>query len=305
MARRSHRGVEPGVLTWAVAWDVALGEPPAEADPRLWMIRGAQAAAGYAPQRSRAARGAYGLAGALLLPYAAWTAARLALGIAGRIHHSLYQEVATILLKGSLSIRATAEGTVEGEEASSAAQGGVTSAPVETSTASALVRMARGLKGNVVGPLFYYALLGIPGAVAYRALRIVSEQWGERGIDDPLGAAARRMEAIASIVPSVLSALLWSATAPLVGGKARRAWEAARREAAQAERLGGGWSEGALSGALGVRVGQGDGGSAHGEARAPTADDLARARYLTYAAAGGAVGATLALVLLRHALRRR
>lgn len=300
MPARPHWSLEPGILTTAVAWDLAVGDALPEADPGAVLGRAVETLENYAPQHSRTARGVFGAAAAFLLPYLVWKGARWLLSGIAHVHVAFYQEVATLLLKAAVSIRPTVDAALEEEAAVPADPSkGPSATPSQR-----LTRLAHDLTGNVVGPLFYFAFLGVPGALAYRALRGVSDRWGRRR-DDPLGTGAARMDGAASYVPARLSAAFLAGAAGVSGGSARAAWESGRREGARDRRSNDGWSEGALAGALGVRLDPSEGPIVNKGGGEPTEEDLARARRLFYLAAGGAVGVALAVVALRHAARRR
>ena len=322
MAKRGRSGLEPSTLAWAVGWDLLLGDIPAEVNPGTLAARAADAIENNAPRRSRLARGLYGGVSAVALPYIAWTGTKWFLMATARVHTALYREMATVLLKGATSIRTTAISIREIEEEATRTrttsangsgtengarmiQEGSPPPPEETQTVSrALNRVAKSLRDDVVGPLFYFTLFGVPGAVAYRVIQAVGERWSGRG-DDPLGEGARRMMVATSLAPAMLSGLLLAGAAQALDERGNAAWETSRRQAREEGSLDEGWAEGALAGGLGVRIeGDEEAPISLGE-RAPTVDDLPRARRLFWGATAGAIGASLLIVALRHAARRR
>ena len=330
------RGHEPGTLLWAVGWDVLLGDIPEEADPVGVATRAADALEARAPQHSYVARTIYAMGAAFALPYAAWLGSKWALGAAGLIHRAVYRETATTLLKGTISIRGSLnalrdlERPEEQETADTASSDdverlmreagmgeSVTGTAQETTPdqqqkqrSHALRKLGNDFRDGVVGPLLYFAVFGIPGAVAYRVVKTVGARWRRHG-DDPLAIAARRVDTAATIAPSVATSLILSAGAQLTSQRGKEAWETSRSEAsARGNVLEGGWTEAAMAGALGVKLDaepeitdwETD---TNPEGREIEADDVEHARQLFWIATGWAVAATLAAVILRNAFTGR
>ena len=108
----------------------------------------------------------------------------------------------------------------------------------------------------VVAPLFWGALLGMPGLLGYRAVNTLDAMVGHRS---PrylrFGWAAARLDDVANWLPARLCGLLTVALAPLVGGRTTDAWQAWRRDAAQHPSPNAGVVEASAAGALGVRLG--------------------------------------------------
>lgn len=330
------RGQEPGTLLWAVGWDVLLGDIPEEADPVGVATRAADALEARAPQNSYMARTVYAMGAAFALPYAAWLGSKWVLGAAGLIHRAVYREAATALLKGAISIRGglnalrdlePQEGSETDQEAVSddvtrlmreAGMGqsvtgtaqGVSPDELQKQRSHALRKLSNDFRDGVVGPLLYFALFGIPGAVAYRVVKTVGARWRRHG-DDPLAVAARRVDSAASIAPSVAAGLFLSAGAQLTSQRGQEAWQTSRAEAgARGNVLEGGWTEAATAGALGVKLDAepevtGWQMDTNPEGRAIENEDIEQARQLFWIATAWAVAATLAAVILRGSISRR
>ena len=329
------RGQEPGTLLWAVGWDVLLGDIPEEADPVGIATRAADALEARAPQNSYVARTVYAMGAAFALPYAAWLGSKWALGAAGLVHRAVYREAATALLKGAISIRGglNALNELQHDDTREAAQEAssddverlmreagmsesVTGTAQEVSPEAlqrqrshALRKLGNDFRDGVVGPLMYFAIFGIPGAVAYRVVKTLAARWQRHG-DDPLAVAARRVDTAATIAPSVASGLILSAGAQLTSQRGQAAWDTSRAEArARGNVLEGGWTEAAMAGALGVKL---DAEpevtdwekATNPEGRSIENEDIEHARQLFWIATAWAVAATLAAVILRGAFTR-
>ena len=323
------RGMEPGTLLWAVGWDVLLGDMPEEADPTGLATRAAEAVEARAPQNSYVARTAYAMAATFALPYAAWLGSKWLLGGAGLIHHAVYREAATALLKGAISIRGGANALRDSTQPDPVDSPPDPTAPdverlireagmpdlaavaePQLQRSRALRQLGNDFRDGVVGPLLYYSIFGIPGAVAYRVIKTVSARWRRLG-EDPLAQAARRLDSAATVVPAVVTSLLLSAGAQLTAQRGAEAWEASRNEAgARGGNIDTGWTEAAMAGGLGVRMSADEATTEWPKDTNPGGrdiddDDMDHARQLFWVSTAGAVAATLTLVALRSLIARR
>lgn len=121
---------------------------------------------------------------------------------------------------------------------------------------AAVESVAENTSDAVVGPLLWGALLGVPGVVAYRTVNTLDAMVGHRSSRyRRFGWAAARLDDVANLLPSRLTALLVMAVAPLTGGDARGAWRVWRRDGSKHPSPNSGQCEAAFAGALGVRLG--------------------------------------------------
>ena len=140
-----------------------------------------------------------------------------------------------------------------------------------------------------VAPLVWAALAGVPGVLAYRAINTLDAMIGNRSPRySRFGWAAARSDDVANYLPARLTGVLAVACAPLVGGSARAAARAWRRDAARHPSPNAGVAEAAFAGALGVRLGgrtqyrhQLEIRPSLGDGPAPDAEDLRRAVRLS------------------------
>ncbi|MBB3661798.1 adenosylcobinamide-phosphate synthase [Prauserella sediminis] len=110
----------------------------------------------------------------------------------------------------------------------------------------------------VVSPLVWGAVAGLPGMLAARTVTVLGRRPGmELDIASARSAdpVARRLDEIANLVPARLTATLTTAAAPVVGGSARSAWQAWRRDTAAHPSPNAGRAEAAFAGALEIRLG--------------------------------------------------
>lgn len=118
---------------------------------------------------------------------------------------------------------------------------------------SAIESLAENLNDSVVAPLFWFALLGLPGAAAYRFANTADAMWGYRGLHGGrywgwAGKWAARADDVLSWLPARLTALLLAAAAGGVNPAAL--W----REAARTPSPNSGWPMAAMALALGVSL---------------------------------------------------
>jgi adenosylcobinamide-phosphate synthase len=116
--------------------------------------------------------------------------------------------------------------------------------------------VAENTSDALVAPLFWGAVAGLPGLVGYRAINTLDAMVGHRSPRyRHFGAASARLDDLANLVPSRLTALLTAATAPLVGGDGVGALTTWLRDGDQHPSPNSGQCEAAMAGALGVRLG--------------------------------------------------
>ena len=166
--------------------------------------------------------------------------------------------------------------------------------------------VAENTSDAVVAPLWWGAVAGLPGLAAYRAVNTLDAMVGHRSARyERFGVAAARLDDVANLVPSRLTAVLTAGLAPLVGGSIERALRTWARDGARHPSPNAGQCEAAMAGALGVRLGGRNvyAGRAEerptlGAGRRPAVLDIRRSARLS-----AAVGAATAVLAAGFALR--
>lgn len=242
----------------AFAMDLFFAEPPASFHPVVWMGRLLKRFGAWLPQGSTAgflggaalwcvgagSVGAlyYGLE-ALFRPLGA--AAYLAWGLLLFPLFSfrfLLTEVAGVetALQASLEEGRRKLSMLVSRDVSALSASDVREGAMET--------LAENLTDSVVAPLFWFALLGLPGAAIYRFANTADAMWGYRGDMEWKGKWAARADDVLNWIPARLTCLLiW------LGGFDLRLLP---DEAAKTPSPNGGWTMGAMALALGVRLGK-------------------------------------------------
>ncbi|MDD5701333.1 MAG: cobalamin biosynthesis protein [Dehalococcoidales bacterium] len=103
-------------------------------------------------------------------------------------------------------------------------------------------------------PLFYYLLLGVPGAIAYRVINTLDAMIGYHGEYEYLGKFAARLDTVVNYIPARIAALLLVASAGISRRSASSAWRIMLRDRKKTESPNAGWTMSAMAGALGVQL---------------------------------------------------
>jgi adenosylcobinamide-phosphate synthase len=292
------------VLGLAVAFDLTLGDPPNRWHPVAWMGRALGVGRGWLCR---------GAPAGLLLGGAALTLVVMALAAgAGALVSSLAARAGplgwvleAIVLKSMLSIRglamaarsvAEALGRGDLDEARRRLGVHLVSRPTAELDAGqvasgAIESVAENLTDALVAPALFFVVLGLPGALAYRALNTADTMLGYReGPLEYFGKVAARLDDVANLLPSRLAGL---ALVVAAGHRRASAWSVMMRDHAATASPNAGWTMSAMAGALDVtlekphayRLGQG---------RPPRAADIAPSIWLMVRAAGLALAMLVA-----------
>jgi adenosylcobinamide-phosphate synthase len=107
---------------------------------------------------------------------------------------------------------------------------------------------------SFVAPLFYFLILGIPGAVGYRVINTLDAMIGLHGKYEYLGKFAARLDDVVNIIPARLTGLLLVLAAWLSRKNSRAAWKVMQRDHARTASPNAGWPMSAAAGALEVQL---------------------------------------------------
>lgn len=299
----------------ALCVDLLLGEPPNALHPVAWFGW----VVGWLERRLPKEPKWPALAAGLLLTVGAMVVFAAAAGWAAygalQLGTWAYVVVAALLLKCSFSVRLlTRSGlsvseSLQREELAEARLriGRLVSRKTERLTrpqiaSAAIETVVENTTDSFIAPWLAFAVLGLPGAFAYRAINTLDSMIGFRGRFERLGKAAARLDDLVNLVPARVSALLLLVAGARLGFQVRAGFALMRREHALTASPNAGWTMGAVAGLLGVelvkpgyyRLGAGQ--------RVPEATDvLAAVRCCYLVAAFGALLA-LGLLFLRYAV---
>ena len=165
--------------------------------------------------------------------------------------HSLGQHVEAVAKTLSQSTEAARSevAKIVGRDVTALNQAGIAKAALES--------LAENASDGVVAPVFWYALLGLPGIVAYKAINTADSMIGHKS-DKYLhfGWAAAKLDDLVNLPASRLTGLLFVVAAYAQGkATAQNAWRTMRRDAPKHSSPNAGWPEAAMAGALGLQFG--------------------------------------------------
>ena len=143
---------------------------------------------------------------------------------------------------------------------------------------SAIESLAENLSDSVVAPLFWFALLGLPGAALYRFANTADAMWGYRTVRggrqwEWAGTWAARADDVLNWLPARLTGCVLALWA---GGRVLRALPA---QAGLTPSPNSGWPMAAMALALGVRLGKPGVYALNAAGRQPVASDVGQAIY--------------------------
>jgi len=164
---------------------------------------------------------------------------------------------------------------------------------------SAIESLAENLSDSVIAPLFWFVLLGLPGAALYRFANTADAMWGYPGMRGGrywqwAGKWAARADDVLSWLPARITAvLLWGVSR---GNGAR--WSDLRAQSRLTPSPNGGWPMGAMALALGVRLSKPGVYVLNAPGRTPQAADTQRAVRLASKTLLALVALAVAALLL-------
>ena len=318
--------INAAVLLLALVIDRILGEPPEAFHPVVWMGKLITLLVRLLPAKSKAVSLLAGAGIALFVPALCGGVAWLAvLGL---------RELGTIayLLGGALLLKTTFSVTELGQAAQITRRfleagdldtarrslGRLVSRNTQTLSepliaAAAIESVGENTTDSYIAPWLAFALLGLPGAVAYRAVNTLDSMIGYHGEYEYSGKAAARLDDLINLLPARFSALLLLGaglaaglsgsntsgkygTGHVEGLSVRRGWRIMRRDHGLTESPNAGWTMSALSGLLGVALEKRGHYLIGNNLRRPVAADIDAAVRLAYLAA--VLGMLTALCLL-------
>ena len=257
------------VAAGALALDMALGDPPNRYHPTAWMgsaLSVVWRASGLGPrgQRMAGAAAVISVAGAAaacaallgtalgLLPWAA--AAEAAAGVLllksavaarGMGRHAM--GVHGSLVRGDIGGARAGLATIVKRSTGGLDEGRVASGVVES--------VGENTVDGVTGPLFWFSLAGLPGALAYRAVNTADSMMGYKTpMFRDIGRFAARADTALNYLPARLTVPALAAAAALLGHDWRGALRCAAAEGGSVQSRNAGYPMAAMAGALGVRL---------------------------------------------------
>jgi adenosylcobinamide-phosphate synthase len=307
--------LDAAALALALILDITLGEPPAVVHPVVWIGKVVAWLEHRAPKVGRIAQFSYGLGMALAIP-AAFAVAGYFLAAATReLNPIAYILITGFLLKSCFAVRGLGQAAsavrekLEADETElaradlSALVSRDTSHLTPSSAASAAVEsVAENTTDSFVAPWLAFALFGLPGALAYRAVNTLDAMIGYHGNYEYLGKASARLDDVLNFVPARLSAIIIVAASPLRAHSASRALAVMSKDGSTTESPNAGLTMAAMAGALGVELEKAGHYRLGSGLRQPTAADIVESVRVMQWAAVVVCCLTFVLLMVRHAV---
>ncbi|BAE49097.1 adenosylcobinamide-phosphate synthase CbiB [Paramagnetospirillum magneticum] len=122
---------------------------------------------------------------------------------------------------------------------------------------AAIESLAENFGDGVVAPVFWYAILGLPGLLLYKTINTADSMIGHRNDKyRAFGMASARLDDLLNLIPARLAGLLLVLAAPFVPrGRPWSALVTMLRDARHHRSPNSGWPEAAAAGALGLALG--------------------------------------------------
>ncbi len=258
-----------GVLLAAVALEFTLGEPPAKLHPVVWIGNVVKTLLRFEPGGPKA-RLAFGVVVTALTCGAVVVAGSFANAalVTGVLADTPWPLLAlnALMLKSAFSVRGLWRA---GKGMRTALEDSLDAGRLELRhlcsrdpsqlerselIAATVESLAENTCDSFVAPLFYFALLGPVGALAYRAINTLDSMIGYRGRYEHTGKFAARLDDVVNFVPARIAALLWLVAAWVLRMHPARGFRIARRDRNATLSPNAGWTMAAAAGCLGVRL---------------------------------------------------
>jgi len=120
---------------------------------------------------------------------------------------------------------------------------------------AAVETIAEGTTDGITSPFFYFALFGVPGAVAFRVVNTLDSMVGYKDLDHiNIGWFSAKMDTIANYIPSRLTAILMMLSALLLRENWRKSWRILQRDRKNTASHNAGWTISTMAGALNIQL---------------------------------------------------
>ncbi|MFT5583613.1 MAG: adenosylcobinamide-phosphate synthase [Cognaticolwellia sp.] len=288
----------------ALLWDALFGEPPTRWHPVAWI---GSTISWLRPKRLEhpARNFAWGLIVAWLLPtligllgwavmHLGWVGLPLAVffcttSFSIRCLGEASEKVAQPLNQGDLEGARAGLGWLCSRDPSQLSPSELSAGTIES--------VAENASDSAVAPLFWFAILGLPGLMAYRVVNTLDAMWGYRDEREWLGKASARLDDLLNWIPArITAALLLFADIQNAQRGAAAAWS----DANSTDSPNAGWPMATMAGLLGVTLAK-PGHYTLGTGPEPKAKDIGPA-WLTCQRAMRTWGALIVITLLLGAL---
>jgi adenosylcobinamide-phosphate synthase len=182
------------------------------------------------------------------IPYGAiGTIVIAAVFLAGRSLYDHVGAVATAFAAGGLEAARIAVAKIVGRDPATLDEAGVSRAAIESA--------AENFSDGVVAPALWFAIAGLPGLLAYKAINTADSMIGHlTARHQAFGWAAARLDDVVNWPMSRIAGALVALAAPLAGGSIKHAFRIMLDDAPRHRSPNAGWPEAAMASALGLTL---------------------------------------------------
>jgi adenosylcobinamide-phosphate synthase len=255
------------ILILALILDLVLGEPPAALHPVVWMGKVISFLIKGVKNLSPGLQFIFGTGVVLFTVFLFSVPVYFLLVYLHNINLILYVIAGAVIFKTSFSLKELRRSALKikdllekknldqarfelralvGRDTSNLDNSLMVSAAVES--------IAENICDSFFAPLFFFAFLGVPGAVAYRSINTLDAMIGHHGEFEYTGKFAAKLDTIANFIPARFAALLIVLASWIAGARAGSAWRIMLRDSNKTESPNAGWTMSAMAGALGVQL---------------------------------------------------
>ena len=255
------------ILCGALLLDALLGEAPNSFHPVAWLGKLISLELKFEPTAWPRRQFIYGTAMVILTCAAITVPLYLGLAYLLSLNPVIYVILSAYLLKNTFALRGLRQAVEEvklrllrGDPAGARLKARAlvsrdTSDLTEEQLMSAAVEScAENLCDSFIAPLFYFAVLGLPGAIVYRIVNTFDAMIGYRGRWEYTGKFAACLDDVLNFIPSRLSALLIVAASGLCRADAPGSWRTLLAQHGRTNSPNAGWTMCAMAGSLGVEL---------------------------------------------------
>ena len=158
------------------------------------------------------------------------------------------KEIYNFLDAGNLAMARYKVGWIVGRDTDYLNEAEVVRATVET--------VSENTVDGIISPLFYFAVGGLPLAIAYRAVNTMDSMLGYKNEKYLyFGRVAARMDDVANFIPARITAILFLLSALILNLDFKNAFMMMKRDASKHPSPNGGYAEATVAGALNIQLG--------------------------------------------------
>ena len=263
----SNIPIEIQILFIAVVTDLLFGDPPNKLHPTAWIGSSIMWMKHMTP-KSNTGRFIYGAIIAITIP-SIWAILSYLVGHVAVLLNDIANILVTaLILKTTFSIRMLHKTAFRIKtllennnleqvrlEMSALVSRNTTNMNDKQAIAATIESVSENVTDSFVAPILAFALFGLPGAVAYRAINTLDSMIGYRGEYEYLGKVSAKLDDLVNFLPARFAAfMLWISSIILPGLNYKSAWHIMIRDHAKTPSPNAGWTMSIVAGALGVTL---------------------------------------------------